>query len=125
MARAHSGEGSEFHGEFGALLKKQDVKVTTTGGYDSNSNARAESRIKKLSRFVRAMLLEATGGSGGYIDLWGYCIRHHAGDKETDTTSTTGTAVFYNGALIEALSKRQTSTSLSSAEAEIQCLSMR
>ena len=48
-----------------------------------------------------------------------------AGDKDTDTMSTTGTAVFYNGALVEALSKRQTSTSLSSVEAEIYALACR
>ena len=46
----------------------------------------------------------------------------HAGDRETNTKSTTGTAIFYNGALIDAIAKRQATTSLSSAESEIYAL---
>lgn len=47
----------------------------------------------------------------------------HAGDKGLHTRSTTGIIIFYNGAPIEWLSKKQTSTSLSSAEAKIYALS--
>lgn len=47
----------------------------------------------------------------------------HAGDRGLHTKSTTGVIIFYNGAPIEWISKKQTSTSLSSAEAEIYALS--
>lgn len=47
----------------------------------------------------------------------------HAGDRGLDTRSTTGVMIFYNGAPIEWISKKQTSISLSSAEAEIYALS--
>lgn len=49
---------------------------TVTGGYSSNKNSRAENRIKKLTYKVRAMLMEATGGSEGYTDLRGPAMLH-------------------------------------------------
>ena len=58
---------------------------------------------------------------------WDVCLEKGAsmgcaGDKGIDSRSTTGTAVFYNGALVDAMCKRQTATSVSSAEAEIYAL---
>lgn len=74
--KAHSDKERAFLAEFDRQLKEAGVLVTHTGGYNSNANARAEQRIKKLSYFVRAMLMEATGGGDGYKDLWGKAIQH-------------------------------------------------
>ena len=57
-------------------LKSEGVWPTETAGYDSNGNAVVESRIKQLSKGVRAVLLDCTGGRGRYREAWGDAYEH-------------------------------------------------
>jgi len=82
--------------------------------------------MKQLERLMAYIVSTADQSLRGYVrttDEWEvYVDSDHAGDRALGTRSHTGIIIFLNGAPIYWQSKKQVSTALSSAEAEIYAL---
>jgi hypothetical protein len=113
-----------YRGMVGSLMyltaSRPDIMFSTClcARYQSNpkeSHMLAVKRILKYLKGVPSLGLWYPKGSG--MDLMGYSDSDHAGCK-IDRKSTTGGCHFLGGKLVSWTSKKQTSVSLSTAEAE-------
>ena len=113
-----------YRGMIGSLMyltaSRPDIMFATClcARYQANpkeSHLNAVKRILKYLKGVPSLGLWYPKGSG--LDLMGYSDSDHAGCK-IDRKSTTGGCHFLGGKLVSWTSKKQTSVSLSTAEAE-------
>ena len=76
--RFHTDRDKGFLGAVSKYARTLEVPwlQTTTKGYDSNANARAESRNGKLLTMAKTILLDATGARHTYESLWDVALVH-------------------------------------------------
>ena len=76
--RFHTDRDKGFLGAVSKYARTLEVPwlQTTTKGYDSNANARAESRNGKLLTMAKTILFDATGARHTYESLWDIALVH-------------------------------------------------
>ena len=101
IAHIHHDDDKSFRGIVEKYIRSRGWRDTHTGGYNPNSNAKAEVRIGMLKQLFRVVLLCATGGVSYYPHLWDvglkYCNRianrRQWSDRDSPVSRLTGLPV--------------------------------